>query len=135
MVNFPTRIPGCDSHSPGLLICFFLLMLVLVLQWLFFHWQILIMLFSQFPLTFHHIHSGMLHLIALHMTILVLIEMVFMIIWEMFQVRISLKSVLLLLLLNFMSGFRLELMYISFIKSIRSNLTHLHSFQMLVLLP
>ena len=33
------------------------------------------------------------------------------------------------------SGFRLELMYISLIVSIRSNLTHLHCFQQLVLLP
>ena len=36
---------------------------------------------------------------------------------------------------NFVSGFRLELMYISLIVSIRSNLTHLHGFQQLVLLP
>ena len=42
---------------------------------------------------------------------------------------------LLLLLVNFVSGFRLELMYISLIVSIRSNLTHLHGFQQLVLLP
>ena len=34
--------------------------------------------------------------------------------------------VLLLLLVNFVSEFRLELMYISLIVSIRSNLTHLH---------
>ena len=33
-------------------ISFFLLTLVLVLQWLFFHSEILIMLLSQFPLTF-----------------------------------------------------------------------------------
>ena len=39
------------------------------------------------------------------------------------------------LLVNFVSGFRLELMYISLIVSIRSNLTHLHGFQLLVLLP
>ena len=39
---------------------------------------------------------------------------------------ISLKSVLLLLLVNFVSGFRL--MYISFIESIRASLTHLHGF-------
>ena len=45
------------------------------------------------------------------------------------------NSVLLLLLLNFVSGFRLELMYISLIVSIKSNLTHLHGFQQLVLLP
>ena len=42
------------------------------------------------------------------------------------------KLVLLLLLMNLVSGFRLELMYISLILSIRSNLTHLHSFQQLV---
>ena len=46
-----------------------------------------------------------------------------------------LKSVLLLLQVNFVSGFRLELIYISFIESIRSNLTHLHGFQQFVLLP
>ena len=57
MVNFPTRIPDCDSHSPALL-DLFLLMLVFVLQWLSLHWEILIMLLSQFPLTFHHIHNG-----------------------------------------------------------------------------
>ena len=47
----------------------------------------------------------------------------------------TLNLVLLLLLVNFVSGFRLELMYISLIVSIRSNLTHLHGFQQLVLLP
>ena len=35
----------------------FLLMLVFVLQWFSLHWGILIML-SQFPLTFHQIHNG-----------------------------------------------------------------------------
>ena len=69
------------------------------------------------------------------LTILVLIWIVFVIIWETFLVRISLNSVLLLLLLNFVSGFRLELMYVSLIVSIRSSLTHLHGFQQLVLLP
>ena len=34
MINFPTRIPDCDSHSPGPL-----------------RWEILIMLLSQFQLT------------------------------------------------------------------------------------
>ena len=63
MVNFPTRIPYCDSHSPALL-NFFLLVLVVVLKWLFLHWDILIMLLSQFLLTFHHNHNGMLIIIA-----------------------------------------------------------------------
>ena len=40
----------------------------------------------------------------------------------------SLNSVLLLLLVNFVRGFRLELMYIFLVVSIRSNLTHLFSF-------
>ena len=52
IVNFPTRIPDCDSHSPAFLDYFFLLMLVFVLQWLSLHWEILIMLLFQFPLTF-----------------------------------------------------------------------------------
>ena len=69
------------------------------------------------------------------MTILVLTGMVFVNIWEMFHGRISLNSVLLLLLVNFVSGFRLELMYISLTVSIRSSLTYLHGFQQLVLLP
>ena len=36
---------------------------------------------------------------------------------------------------EFVSGFRLELMHISLIENIRSNLIHLHGFQLLVLLP
>ena len=47
------------------------------------------------------------------MTILMLIGMVFLIPWEMFHGRISLKnSVLLLLRVNFVSGLWLELIYI-----------------------
>ena len=42
---------------------------------------------------------------------------------------------LLLLLVNFVRGFRLELMCIYLIETIRSSLTHLHDFQLLVLLP
>ena len=69
------------------------------------------------------------------MTILVLISMVFVIISEMFHGRISLNSVLLLLLVNFVKGFRLEFMYISLTENIRSSLIHLHGFQLFVLLP
>ena len=56
------------------------------------------------------------------MTIFVLIGTVFVIICEIFHRRISLNLVLLLLLVNFVSEFRLELMYISFIESTRSKL-------------
>ena len=59
MVNFPTWIPDCHCHSSALLglfisfdasICFTVVLL---------HWEILIMLLSQFPLTFHQIHNEM----------------------------------------------------------------------------
>ena len=39
-----------------------------------------------------------------------------------------LYTLFLLLLVNFVSGFKLELMYISIVESIRSSLTHLHGF-------
>ena len=51
------------------------------------------------------------------------------------SVDVPLNSVLLLLLVNFVNGFRLELMYISLIVSIRSSLTHHHGFQLLEQLP
>ena len=41
MVQFPTRIHDCDSHSCALLE-FFLLTLVFPVQWLSLHWEILI---------------------------------------------------------------------------------------------
>ena len=134
MVNFPTWIPDCGSHSPALL-NFFLLMLVFVLQWFSLHWAILMMLLSHFPVTFHHIHNRMSHFIAFHMTTLMLTGMVYMIILEMFYGRISSNSVLLLLLGNFVNGFRSELMYTSHTESIRSSLTHINGFELLVLLP
>ena len=46
-----------------------------------------------------------------------------------------LNLVLLLLLVNFVSWFRLELMYIPLIVNVRSSLTHLHGFHLLVRLP
>ena len=111
-------------------IYFFLLTLVYVLQCLSLHWEFRIMLLSQFLLTFHHIDNGMPRFIKLLRTILRLIVMVFVIILEMFHGRISLNSVLLLLLVNFVIGFRLELIYI-LIKSTRSSLSHLHGFRCL----
>ena len=92
MVNFPTQIPDCGSHSSALLIDLFLLTLVFVPQWLSLHWEILIML-SQFPLTFLQIHNRIPHFISWLVTILVLIEAVVVIIWEMFHGRTSLKLV------------------------------------------
>ena len=64
MVNFPHRIPDSDSQSPTILDLFLFLTLVFVLQWLSLHWEILIMLLSQFPLTVYQIHNGIPRFIA-----------------------------------------------------------------------
>ena len=54
---------------------------------------------------------------------------------EMYKSKhIKIHKSTLLLLVNFVSEFRLELMYISLIISIRLSLIHLHGFQLLVLL-
>ena len=59
MVNFPTRIPQTVILIVPLFWIYLFLTLLFVLQWLFLHWEILILVVSQFPLTFHHIHNGM----------------------------------------------------------------------------
>ena len=116
MVNFPTCIPDFDSHSPALLDLFFSSggFPSIGKFWscccLSFHW--LSIKFTTGCLT--SLHS---------LWLLVLIGSIFVIIWEMFHERISLNLVLLLLLVNLVTGFRLELMYISLMVSIRSNLT------------
>ena len=135
MANFPTWILDCDSHIPALL-SLFLSSDTSIYSIMTFLWLGSILLLSQFPLIFHYIYNRMSCFITFCMTILVLIEMVFVIIWQIIHHgKISLNSVLLLLLVNFVSGYRLELMCISLFKIVRSNLTHLHGFQLLVLLP
>ena len=135
MVNFPTWIPDHDSPSPALWelflssdasICSTIGCPSIVKFWsccfLSFHWLSIIFTTGCS--------------VSLHsLTILVLIGMVSVIIWEMFHGRVSLRSVLLLLLVNFVSWFRLELVYISLIENIKSGLTHPHGFQLLVLPP
>ena len=135
MVNFPCQVSDCDSHSPALLDLFFFSDASICSAMAFLplgnsdHGVVTV------SLTFYHILNRMPHFSALLMTVLVLIETAFEIIWEMFHGRISLNLVLLLVLVNFVSGFRLESMYICLIESIRSSLTHLHGFQQLLLLP
>ena len=135
MANFPTRIPDCDSHSPALLdfflssdasICF-----TMAFSPLGNSDHVDVSVSINFPSN----SQWMSCFIAQLMTILVLIEMVFTIIWEMFHERTSLNSVLLLLLVNLARGLRLEFMYISLIENIRTTFTHLYRFQLLVLLP
>ena len=105
-------------------IYFFLLTLVFVQQWLSLHQDILIMLLIQFPLTACQTlgfpvlsHSFWLFFSWLG--------------WSLWSFdRCSMGGYL----LNFVSGFRLQLMHISLLVSISSGLTHLHGFQLLVLL-
>ena len=81
--------------------------------------------FHKYWLYLDLIRNTMLHSGGNLKSILVLIGTVFVIIWEMFHGMIPLNSVLLLLLVNFVSAFRLKLMYVSLIASIRSSLTDL----------
>ena len=64
LVNFPTQIRTVTLTVMLFFIYLFLLMLVFVLQRLSPHWEILIMLLSQFAVTFHEIHYGVLCFIA-----------------------------------------------------------------------
>ena len=73
-------------------------------------------------------HKGMLCFITLLMIIFMLIRMVFVIMLEMFHVRISLNSVS-AAASEFCEWFQVG------IESIRLLITHLHGFQLLVLLP
>ena len=96
---------------------------------------ILIMWLSQFPLTSCQIQKGMPHFIALLMTILMLIGVVFVIFWEMFLWKDTFELGASATASEFCEWFMLELMYISLIVIIQSSLTHLHGFQLLLVLP
>ena len=128
MFNFPTRIPDRDSHSPALL-DLFLLTLVFFLQQLSLFWKNSNCVVSV-SIDFLQTQKGTPLPIAQLVTILVWIGKVFVIILETFHGRVALNSVLLQLLMNFVSS-RLELMCVSFIVS---NLIHLSGLQLLVLL-
>ena len=80
IVNFPTRIPDCDSHSPALLDLFLSSDASICSTMAFPSLEILIMLLSQFPLTFKSTQNRIPRFIAWLMTILVLVGMVFVII-------------------------------------------------------
>ena len=114
---------------------FFLLTLVFVLQCLCLHWEILIMLLSQFPFTFHQIHNRMPHFISVSLWLFSCWLRWPLWSFERRSIGGSLNSVLLLLLVSFVSGFGLELMYIFLIENIRSSLIYLHGFQLPVQLP
>ena len=103
----------------------FLLTLIFVLQWLSLHGEILIMLLSQFHLLSNKLKTGCpisSHAYS-HANWDGLCDHLRDVPWQdIFKLNASAAVV------NFLSGFRLELMYISLIISIKSNLTHLHGF-------
>ena len=134
MVNFPTWIPACDSHNPAHLDLFISsdtsICSTMASSTLENSDHIVVSVSTDLPSNskwdapFHRIaydysHAdwdGLRdHLRDVHR-------------------RMSLNSVLLLLLVNSVSGFRVELMYISLIVNVRSGLNHLHFIQLLVLL-
>ena len=133
IVDFPTQIPDYESHSPVLLDLFISSRTSICSTMAFLPLKnsnhVVVSFSIDFPINskqgapFHHVAYDY-----------SLVD------WDGLcdHLRCSmggfLNSVLLLLLVNFVSGFRLELMYISLIVSIRSNLTYLHGFQQLILL-
>ena len=128
MVNFPVQIPDCDCHSAALLDLFLSSDASICSKMAFSPLgnsdHVVVSVSIDFPINskrdspFHHI--------AFDYSCTN---------WDGLCDDLKDVPVLLLLLVNFVSGFRLELMYISLIVSIRSNLTHLHCFQQLLLLP
>ena len=115
-----------------MLIYFFFLTLVFVLKWLSLLWEILIVSIS-IDFSLNSKQDAPFHCIAYDYSRAD---------WDGLRDHLRdvlgediFNSVLLLLLVKFVSGFRLELLYISLIIYMWSNLTHLHGFQRLVLLP
>ena len=113
MINFPAWITDCGSHSPAILVLFLSSDPSSCSVMAFPLLRILIIWLSQFPMTFHQTQNSLIQFTAKLMTILVLVGMIFMIIWEIFHGKKSLHSEILLLLVNFVGGFRLEVVYIA----------------------
>ena len=85
MVSCPTQIPDCCCHSPALLELFLSSDPSICSAIAF----ILIILLFQFPLTYQQTQNEIPCFIAKLTTILVLIGMVFLVIWEMFHRRVG----------------------------------------------
>ena len=128
MINFPTRIPDCDSRSLALL-DLFISSSTSICSTMGFpplgnSDHVVVSVFIDFPSNSQR--DAPFHRIAYDYSRAD---------WDGLRDhlrdvpwRISLNLVLLLLLVNFVSGFRLKLMYISIFVNIRSSLTHLHDF-------
>ena len=133
MVNFPTQIPDCESHHPALL-DLFLCSDASICSTMAFpplgNFDVVVSVSIDFPSNSQQ--DAPFHRIAYdypHAT------------WDGLHDHLRdvpmggyLNLALLLMLVNFVTGFRFELMYISLIENIRSSLIHLHGFQLPVLL-
>ena len=102
-----------------------------VLPWLCLHWETLIMLLSQIPLTFFQTKKGIIPFIARTLQLLLCWLGDFTIIWEIFHWMIPLKSVLLQLILNFV---RINVYFSQHKYQVKPH-PSLQLFQQLVLLP
>ena len=129
LVNSPSLSPLCDSHSPALLDLFISSDAIICSTVVFLCWEVLWSccfclhwLSNSKRNAFLH-HTGYFH--ADYDSLYNNLR------GEIFYGRVSLNSVLLLLLLNFLIMSRLGLMYISPIINIGSDLTHLPGFQLL----
>ena len=91
MLNFPTQIQNCDSHSSALLNLFLSSDASICSTLVFPPLENSDHAGVSVSLGFHHFHNGLIHFIALLMTLLVLIGSVFVIIWKMFHGRIYLN--------------------------------------------
>ena len=133
MVNFPTQIPDCNSHSPALLdsfpssetsICSTMAFPPLGNSNHVVSVSIDFPSNSQWDAPFHYIAYD-----YSRADWYGLCDHLRDVPWEdIFKLGAS------LLLLNFVIGFRLALVDISLVEKIRSRLIHLHAFQLLVLL-
>ena len=123
MVKFPTQIPDCDSHSPALLDLFISsdasICSTMAFPPLGNSDHVVVSVSIDFPTNSQQ--DAPFHCIAYDYSHAD---------WD--GLSDHLNSVLLLLLEDFLSGFRLELMNISLIVSIKSSLTHLHGSEQLV---
>ena len=131
IVNFPTRVPDCDSHSPALLDLFnssdASVCSTMAFPPVGNSDHVVLSVSIDFPI--NPKHDTPFHRVAYDYSRADwdgLRDHLRDVPWEdVFKLSASAAA----------SEFRLELMYISLIVSIRSNLTHLHGFQQLMLQP
>ena len=135
MVNFPTKIPDCDSHRPALL-DFFISSDTSICS---------AMAFPPLGNSDHVVVSVSIDFLSNSQQDMPHFHCIaynyFCADWDSLHNHLrdvpwnDIFKLLQLLLVNFVNGFRLELTYIFLIVSIRSSLIHRHGFQLLVQLP